>query len=114
MIFKSSTDPLKFRLPDSWEKPMSLFSCRFRWMFPALRSAKQGLDATWKNGKSSGGGSRGGTRNCPGFIRGLLVKRQSRRKIEQQLSLKTGIPVTNFWNEIDKKIVAQFTLQKSS
>lgn len=47
--------------------------------------------------------------NYPGFIRGLLVKRQSKRKIEQQLSLKTGIPVKDFWNEIDKKIVAQFT-----
>jgi len=48
--------------------------------------------------------------NFPGFIRGLLVKRQSKRKIEQQLSLKTGIPVKDFWNEIDKKIVAQFAL----
>ena len=46
--------------------------------------------------------------NYPGFIRGLLVKRQSKRKIEQQLSLKTGIPLKDFWNEIDKKIVAQF------
>lgn len=47
--------------------------------------------------------------NYPGFIRGLLVKRQSKRKIEQQLSLKTGIPVKDFWNQIDNKIVAQFT-----
>jgi len=46
--------------------------------------------------------------NYPGFIRDLLDKRQSKCKIEQQLSLKTGIPVKDFWNEIDKKIVAQF------
>ena len=52
--------------------------------------------------------------NYPGFIRSLLVKRQSKLKIEKQLSLKTGIPVKDLWNEIDKKIVAQFTLQKSS
>lgn len=47
--------------------------------------------------------------NYPGFIKSLLVKRQSHRKIEKLLSSKTGIPLKDFWNEIDQKIVAQFT-----
>lgn len=40
--------------------------------------------------------------NYPGFIKSLLVKHQSNRKIEKQLSVKTGIPLKEFWNEIDK------------